>query len=274
MPPYEVMASDTTSAGTSPSAIAAKVTKPTASRPDPAKQAGAKPASMSDESGRDGTAAAVASSTGTKVKQDVPQRWRRTGLLGGRRWRSAAPIVMRIPPGHAVLLMLLLVGLIVSAFWVGRYLGDSVGFKRGYGEYKAAVDSRSVFGANVDAAARSVDVRRAQNASPQGSESLPIGHDSRTDQRNYWILAKVLIDEGVRMRQFLGAHGVDSFVRPLDNKGLCYVIALRDFSGPNEQAKQFEREVKQLGMMWKSEHKGTDSFRTMYLEKHRVPQQP
>jgi hypothetical protein len=277
MPPFEVMGSATSSAGTSPPAVApkaAKATTPTAARPVPEKDAGAKPATTANGSGRDRTVAAGASTTGAGVKQDVPQRWRWAGLLGGRRRHAAAPIVVRIPPGHAILLVLLLVGLIVLAFWVGRYLGDSGGFQRGYTQHKAEVDTRQVPGADLGAGAVLAGTRREENASRQGSKSSPMGLDARIDERNYWILAKVLVEEGIRMRQFLGEHGVDSFVRPLDNKGLCYVIALRDFSGPNDQARQFEREVKRLGMMWKSEHKGTDSFRTMYLEKHRAPRQP
>ena len=221
----------------------------------------------------------VADTSGDTVDMDAPQGRGSGSLFGRQRRRATPPIVLRVPPGYVVVAVLVLAGLIVLAFWVGKYLGAAGGYRRGYEQRRAEVESMRPQGSRLGAAAAVVGPIISDNPvidsglGPVGDAGGETGSsvDSRQVGLNYWILLRVPPDEAERACGFLRGHGVDSFVHPLENTGLCHVIALRGFTGDDESARQYQAELKKLGRIWKSEHRGTDAFVSMYLSKYKSP---
>lgn len=194
----------------------------------------------------------VADTSGDTVDMDAPQGRGSGSLFGRQRRRATPPIVLRVPPGYVVVAVLVLAGLIVLAFWVGKYLGAAAAVVGPIISDNPVIDS---------------------GLGPVGDAGGETGSsvDSRQVGLNYWILLRVPPDEAERACGFLRGHGVDSFVHPLENTGLCHVIALRGFTGDDESARQYQAELKKLGRIWKSEHRGTDAFVSMYLSKYKSP---
>ena len=282
MPPYEVMGGRPTGAEAPLIESLAGTARPPlaqsdAGGPNP-DRVGPVEALESSASPRGGAASAARS--GDTVDVDAPPR-RRTGiLLGSGRRSSAAPIVLRLPPGYVVLFILAMVGLIVLAFWVGRHLGHASGYRRGYDTHRAEFEVRPGRGNFNEPPA----LRRAPDTGANAGVDSSLGNgtggagvETTTDRRvvglNYWVLSQVPPDEADRICRFLRENGVDSFIRPLDTKGLCHVIALPGFKRVDE-ALGFKGELRQLGLTWKSEFGGTDAFLTMYAEKYKAPEAP
>ena len=217
------------------------------------------------------------------VDMAAPQYQAPTNPFIRQRTRSARPIVLRIPPGHAVVLVGVLLGAIVLGYLVGWYRGEASGAARVEQKYEVQFQSRDdtlrKFGSSPPVAVPSSDNTSAnRQLSPQPGAVSPApgqdtsastGGDPRKIGLNYWVLSRLPADEAKRACAFLRDNGVDSFANPIDNQGLCEVIALPGFTGRTEKARQLETYLKRLGRIWRSEHGGPEAFVTMYLRKHK-----
>ena len=200
-----------------------------------------------------------------------------------QRTRSARPIVLRIPPGHAVVLVAVLLGAIVLGYLVGWYRGESSGAARVEQKQEAQAQSRDDrlrrYSSQTPAPGTGTDkLSTGSQLSPRpGAVSPTPGAGStgsdRPDPRevglNYWVLSRLPADEAARACEFLKDNGVDSFANPVDNLGLCEVIALPGFTGRTGNAAQLKTELERLGRIWHNEHRGPEAFVTMYLRKHK-----
>ena len=281
-PPYDVMGGRTGSLLARVSASESGLASANPARADAepaAPSAGAQDDTLVSSGSTSGSAGAPAVDTdGDTLDMDAP-RGRGSADRFGHRRRVTPPIVLRLPPGYALMVVGLLVGLIVLAFWVGKYVGYDGGFRRGYDKHRAEMDSAQARRARyqpagVAPAVGAVDNTNVDNPSASGTGDgvlAATGGDRRKVGLNYWIVSRLPQPEADDACRFLKDNGVDSFVHPLDNSSLCHVIALLGFTGENEAAMQFKGELERLGRIWKTEHKGTDAFRTMFLSKYKGP---
>ena len=187
--------------------------------------------------------------------------------------------MLRMPPGHAVVLVAVLIGTIVLSYWVGFYRGDAGGFRRGQQKLQAQADAiaarRERYAPDSSQSGAGdgggVPLPRGTAPVPEGRATAS-GGDSREVGLNYWVLSRLPADEADRLCGFLKDSGVDSFANPLDDRGLCEVIALNGFRGESGEAQRFKGELLKLGRIWKNDHRGPEAFVTMYLRKYTRPQ--
>lgn len=85
---------------------------------------------------------------------------------------------------------------------------------------------------------------------------------------NYYIICRYPLAEARAAQQFLGRHGVETFLLHDDNAPVYYeVIAVRGFSRIGPEAQAFKNELDRLGRIWKSKERGPDDF-DPYARKH------
>jgi hypothetical protein len=73
--------------------------------------------------------------------------------------------------------------------------------------------------------------------------------------------------EAIEARQFLAGHGVETFVQLVENRGLYEVIALRGFKRPDSSSRDFERQLRRLGRLWKKGPKYFDPWLRKYEDR-------
>jgi len=199
-----------------------------------------------------------------------------------QRARAIRPIVLRIPPGHAVVLVAVVLGVLVLAYLVGWYRGEASGAADVHQKHQAQLREREerkrkyrpspgpAAGAANTITDRQLTLTPGTVAPTPGTDtSASAGGDPRKVGLNYWVLSRLPADEANRACAFLKDNGVDSFANPIDNQGLCEVIALPGFTGRTDKARQLEADLQRLGRIWRNEHGGPEAFVTMYLRKYK-----
>lgn len=272
MPPLEVMGQN--------------LTRPEAVRASPGKPAAPKPVSPPEPA------------VMHKAPTDAPPPTGPQAILA----RSQQPMVLRVPQGLLVISGLVVIGLIVLAYMVGSSRGYNkaeTDLALGDQSRRAEFDAQR---SNLrPAGTQGIDPNRPAVSRPPpvglppvppglstGSRSAGTGTSGGTPQKsdvdtgvkpsgtasasrqvgyNYFVLATSNHDETQRLAQFLRENGVDAGVFPQHNGGSFQVVALRGF--PRDQLtsqsrKDYERELRRLGRLWKTQKSGSSDLADMY----------
>lgn len=219
--------------------------------------------------------------------------------------RSQGPIVLRVPPGFAVVLAVLGVGVVVLAYWVGYSEGkrsqvaEQARQRRMLEqmEERAMLEMTRPSGTPLRAASsgpkpQAPSPGRAAGASgAPGAPGVPGvpgvpgapgvtpaivmagGEDPRQKGLNYFVLIHYPVEargEAEALVGFLRARGVDAAAILRHNGRLFQVVALRGFA-PEElhsaDRREYERRLRQLGRDWQVERKGAGNLSDMYPSK-------
>lgn len=283
MPPLEVMGQN--------------LTRPEAIRPAPGKPALPKPAATKPASPPEPAVM-------HKAPMEAPPPSGPQAVLA----KSQQPLILRVPQGLLVISGLVVIGLIVLAYMVGSSRGYNKaetdlnlgeqsrraefdaqrsnlrsGGSQGMDPNRPAVNRPPPVGLppvppGLSSGSRSNNTGAAigpQPASESGtSAGKPVvsGAVQRQAGYNYFILATSNHDESQRLAQFLRENGVDAGVFPQHNGGSFQVVALRGF--PRDQLtsparKDYERELRRLGRIWKTQKSGSSDLADMYPDLYR-----
>ena len=182
-------------------------------------------------------------------------------------WRRSAsePLTLRVPRGMALALIGGLLGLLILSYWVGYGRGHSAMKK----EFEQIYPSDYAEGGYAPPDRGSEGGVGTQN---QGSGDQSINsklQDPRRLDFNYLCVARYPQREAERLKRFLEGRGVEVFVTPSNNEGLCQVIVLKGFKADEADARErFRAECLALGREWKAFNNGRgDDLSTMYFDK-------
>lgn len=178
-------------------------------------------------------------------------------------WRgqTTGPIILRLPKAYALLLAAMLIAMVVLAYWVGEQRGQKAAkaqaTRRQEQQMELASRGQAVRPGVVAAPPVTKRVAGATNTPSPRQMPASLALDKRVTGMNYYVVALLPQNEASQAKSFLGANGVETFLQFVENRGLYEVIALRGFERPDDTAREFERELKRLGRLWK---KGPNTF--------------
>ncbi len=112
--------------------------------------------------------------------------------------------------------------------------------------------------------------RDGASSPPPGPQNRPQSTPQRVRGLNYWIVSYTTPEEGERLVQFFAEHGLPARAYPASG-GNVQVWVLRGYTAEERrsaEADAFERRLRQLGRIWKSERGGTDNLDTMWPKKY------
>ncbi|MCE9590920.1 MAG: hypothetical protein K8S99_10390 [Planctomycetes bacterium] len=198
-------------------------------------------------------------------------------------WHKGAPIILRLPRGVVAFACVVALGVVILAYFVGY----SIGYRTAKtGEDESVRDQQAALAAatggngatpatatpsNRVGAAPSIGTRTT-TPPPQPAPATVASTERRKDATNYFILTtggnRQELD---RLAQFLAANGVDVEVIPAHNGRSFQVVALKGFA-PEQLAsaarRDYEKELRRLGRLWKSQNKGATDLADMYPTKY------
>ena len=178
----------------------------------------------------------------------------------GSWWKQAQqPIVLRLPKGHAVLLGLVVLGLILLAYWVGSMRGYRSGLRQPSlqsvvttQEYAVTSDSQSNHPSPV-IETRQVSPDRV--ASPSRSIASRAGSEPRQVGLNYFVLAHYPQQDAKNLVRFLSEEGMAGAAFRKKGKKQYQVIALRGFHKDeldSDGYNRYKQQLLRLGRVWHS----------------------
>lgn len=179
----------------------------------------------------------------------------------GNRWsQSAAPVVLRLPRGYAVLMGIGILLLLV----LSHLAGDARGYRRGFNEaqQRAAAQQQRVVAPEERMGFWSPMV--VEPGSPE---------DPRLPGMYYFHLTDWPLEDSRRLVEFMRGHGVAAFATPWHNN-LFRVWAGQGFSGEEEfrdVRQQYMDRLVRLGQKWFSRY-GIHNLPGINLQQYRPPQ--
>lgn len=191
--------------------------------------------------------------------------------VSGIRYWMGTLVGLRLRRGSVVVILLVMVGLLALSF----YLGSE--YSRG-----AAMDELAVRSPVHDIRDGPINEallapRGPTGSGPDGSLS-PSGavsdaRGSRQPGLNYFRLMLVPDDyrtDAERAQAFLVSHGIDSQLISVKNGRFWKLVVLHGFSSPRTDpaAQALNDQLRRLGRLWKSEHKGATDWADLYPEKY------
>lgn len=220
------------------------------------------------------------------------------------RWRS--PVVLRLPRGTIVALLVLAVGLIGLAYWVGQSMGYSSAVARlrqsagdrpwsypagattpggaatGGAASAPGGEASQTPGSDAPTAARATGGLSAVAAQTTGGVNQPDGpvdasatalsSDTRQSGLNYLVLATYPPEEAQRLRRFLAAHGVAAAAVSVNNGRFFLVVDLVGFTAEDLRTPAYEQRrmlIRRLGELWRKQERGPSDLSDMWPQKYR-----
>ncbi|MBI1337996.1 MAG: hypothetical protein GC164_13700 [Phycisphaera sp.] len=197
--------------------------------------------------------------------------------IGPRAWdtfvqSASVPVTWRLPRGYVVLAGVMLLVVIVLAFYVGK----SRGYKQREAERVASqqVEPTPFKGPLPEGFPGTGGGVGATDGSVGSDPGLPVVIDDATDPRqkglNYFVLAHYDKRLAERAVAYLRSHGLDAAAKKVNN-GLFQVLALRGFTATELKQparREYEQKIKELGTVWKSQEKGPSDFYDAYPDKY------
>ncbi|MCC7204921.1 MAG: hypothetical protein IT441_07555 [Phycisphaeraceae bacterium] len=183
-------------------------------------------------------------------------------LLGKRH-----PLILRVPKGYLVLLGLLLLGVLVLAFWTGHSLGYRSGMKEGRASIEAQLPPIGAFtssGADsVKPVGSPVVTGQAAAVDPKALariNSPTRAQDPRQEGMNYLVLAHCSEDEARKLVSFLSEQALESAAFLPHNSSLFQVVVLRGFTAEqlSTDANDLRQRLLSLGRLWQQRYGGAD----------------
>lgn len=192
--------------------------------------------------------------------------------------------MLRIPRGIGVMVLGLVVGLILLAYWVGHQRGATAARKSTDFELQAEQAVYLRAGGEAITTPSTPEghggmEQEAGNADQGVRDSLepprnhPDGRDPREPGRNYFVMARDSRAGAKRLLEFLRTHGVDAAAISRDNGTLFKVVAMdhgfvKDELG-GDTFKSYRRRLAEVGRIWEATHRGVVSFEKqgMYAER-------
>lgn len=199
-------------------------------------------------------------------------------------------MILRLPPGYAVLIGLGIVVLLVIAYSAGYSQGSSKAQER----YRQALESNQIIAGRFDRPLPSaatggtsgtstpppagttsggVTANQGMTAVPQSGEER-IYDDSRQDPRKpgyqYYIIAHCSRDEAQRLVAFLYEKGgVEAAAVLVHNKPLYVVFVTAPFTREqttSREARELKQKITELGKVWASRtYRGPTNLSDAYL---------
>lgn len=213
-------------------------------------------------------------------------------MRGDSGWQRGAPITLRLPRGVVVLAGVVMLVVVLLAYFVGHAIGyraavvaqetETVGREgeldaaTGAGQWSSPAQNSPTNKSPVTTAVRQPAAGGTVAATGGAKPHAAVTGQSVTGERrqpglNYFILAEYNQPEATRLAGFLQANGVDAMINPRHNGRSFQVVALRGFP-PDQLAstarREFEQELRRLGRSWKSQNKGPSDLADMYLAKY------
>lgn len=209
--------------------------------------------------------------------------------LGDSITRLRQPLILRLPPGYAVLIGLGVVVLLIVAYSAGYSQGASKAREK---QLQAMETNQGIAGrldrsapaAVPDPAGRGVPPLAGSNTAGvtanQGMSTLPaagagrIHDDSRQDPRKpgyqYYIIAHCSRDEAQRLVAFLHERGgVEAAAVLVHNKPLYVVFVMVPFTREqttSREARELKQKITELGKVWASRtYRGPTNLSDAYL---------
>lgn len=184
-------------------------------------------------------------------------------LLGKRH-----PLILRVPKGYLVLLGLLLLGVLILAFWTGHSLGYRSGMKEGRASIEAQLPPIGAFTSSTS----SEPVRSPGQPAGTGTVSAVApgtlvridkptpAQDPRKDGMNYLVLAHCSEDEARKLVSFLSEQALESAAFLPHNSSLFQVVVLRGFTAEqlSTDANDLRQRLLSLGRLWQQRYGGAD----------------
>lgn len=199
-------------------------------------------------------------------------------------------MILRLPPGYAVLIGLGIVILLIIAYSAGYSQGSSKAQER----YRQALESNQIIAGRFDrplpsaatggtsgtstpppagATTGAVTANQGMTAVPQAGEER-IYDDSRQDPRKpgyqYYIIAHCSRDEAQRLVAFLYEKGgVEAAAVLVHNKPLYVVFVTAPFTREqttSREARELKQKITELGKVWASRtYRGPTNLSDAYL---------
>ena len=185
--------------------------------------------------------------------------------------RLQNPVVLRIPPGYATLLGVLLLALFALAYWVGHNRGQAAMNLTAQEERNAqdeVMEYATMLVADPVGTARPVSTPPPleRTIDPAGDADIisSAGKDPRQRDLNYLVLASDNQAVATRLLDFLWAHGIKAAAYRYKQHGLFTIVALdKGFAAAELRGKEYRRyynRLKQLGEKWEATVSGARNF--------------
>ncbi|MCC7408682.1 MAG: hypothetical protein IT442_11470 [Phycisphaeraceae bacterium] len=179
------------------------------------------------------------------------------------------PLILRVPKGYLVLLGLLLLGVLILAFWTGHSLGYRSGVKEGRASIEAQLPPLGAFTSSMSSPQATNSTRRptaeGHPAAVDPQALMRIDNptqtqDPRQDGLNYLVLAHCSEDEARKLVSFLHEQALESAAFLSHNGSLFKVVVLRGFTAEqlSTDANELRQKLLSLGRLWQQRYGGAD----------------